>query len=520
MALEHLHAHGLVHRDIKPSNIIFVGGVPKLADIGLVASMDATMSFVGTSGFLPPEGPGTPQGDLYSLGKVLYEISMGRDRQEFPKLPADLLVAASRESTAGPVLPEAQGGLKSAALARDAVTAMLELNAVILKACHSDPRQRYQSAQEMASDLALLQGGQSVKQKRERQRFWTICKKAGLAAVLVVLAAIIASRFTGRGADDYVESTNPEVNSLVDRGNLAIRGETPERVRYALECFKKAVELDPNFVPAHFGLAGAYIHLLDDSRMASLRVTAQDLMKLDPFSAEALHIDAFVKWRDGKYGEALAEAKRATQSHAVCKEGRAWAYVAHAFFLQNTGDADAALAQYRLAEKLYPAEPTIQDHLGHPYFMRSNLVEAQKHYQKSLELQPNHVNGIYWLGRTYEDMEKFDKAIREFEKLDRLYERNEADTKRFYDGLRAAVQEGGAAGYWQKRLDEALKEPSPDLYYIASMYAHRGEMDKAYEYLEKAFERHYCLEHLLFDLCWDRNDEWFKSFARRIGLMQ
>ena len=116
-------------------------------------------------------------------------------------------------------------------------------------------------------------------------------------------------------------------------------------------------------------------------------------------------------------------------------------------------------------------------------------------------------------------MGKFDKAIREFEKLDRLYERNEADTKRFYDGLRAAVQEGGAAGYWQKRLDEALKEPSPDLYYIASMYAHRGEMDKAYEYLEKAFERHYCLENLLFDLCWDRNDEWFKSFARRIGLM-
>ncbi len=34
-ALEHLHQHGLVHRDIKPSNIIFVNGVPKLADIGL-----------------------------------------------------------------------------------------------------------------------------------------------------------------------------------------------------------------------------------------------------------------------------------------------------------------------------------------------------------------------------------------------------------------------------------------------------------------------------------------------------
>ena len=56
-ALEHLHGHGLVHRDIKPSNIIFVNGTPKLADIGLVASMDKTMSFVGPSGILPPEGP-------------------------------------------------------------------------------------------------------------------------------------------------------------------------------------------------------------------------------------------------------------------------------------------------------------------------------------------------------------------------------------------------------------------------------------------------------------------------------
>src|SRR5438132_6341840 len=67
-ALQALHEHGLAHRDVKPSNIIFVNGVPKLADIGLVAT-SGQRSFVGTEGYVPPEGPGTAQADVYSLGK-------------------------------------------------------------------------------------------------------------------------------------------------------------------------------------------------------------------------------------------------------------------------------------------------------------------------------------------------------------------------------------------------------------------------------------------------------------------
>ena len=77
-ALSHLHHNGLVHRDIKPSNVIFVHGVPKLADIGLVSSFDATMSFVGTAGYFPPEGPGKPTGDIYSLGIVLFHALAAR----------------------------------------------------------------------------------------------------------------------------------------------------------------------------------------------------------------------------------------------------------------------------------------------------------------------------------------------------------------------------------------------------------------------------------------------------------
>ena len=130
-SLAHLHRHGLVHRDIKPSNILIINGAPKLADIGLVAGINDPRSFVGTEGFIAPEGPGKPQADLYSLGKVIYEASMGRDRLEYPDLPTSML----------------QNGGEPA---------LIELNEIILKACDKNPASRYQSAAEMRSDLLPL----------------------------------------------------------------------------------------------------------------------------------------------------------------------------------------------------------------------------------------------------------------------------------------------------------------------------------------------------------------------------
>jgi serine/threonine protein kinase len=60
-----LHSRGLIHRDIKPANIIFVNGAAKFADIGLVTEIASTgreVTYVGTEGYMPPEGPGKPGG--------------------------------------------------------------------------------------------------------------------------------------------------------------------------------------------------------------------------------------------------------------------------------------------------------------------------------------------------------------------------------------------------------------------------------------------------------------------------
>lgn len=140
-ALAHLHHKGLAHRDIKPSNIIFVGGRAQLADIGLVAAR-GQRTFVGTEGFVPPEGPGSAQADVYGLGKVLYEMSSGKDRLQFPELPDELPENTNRKR-------------------------WLALNQVICDIC--DPRvskRTIKTASSLADALLRLQRGKRVVRRR------------------------------------------------------------------------------------------------------------------------------------------------------------------------------------------------------------------------------------------------------------------------------------------------------------------------------------------------------------------
>ncbi|MFO1497569.1 MAG: protein kinase [Verrucomicrobiota bacterium] len=190
-ALAHLHRHGLVHRDIKPSNIIFVEGRPKLADIGLVTEASDACSFVGTEGYVPPEGPGTPQADLFGLGMVLYEMSTGQDRRQFPNLPQELKDWPERE-------------------------ALLRLNQVVLKACARDPAQRYPTVEAMHADLLRVQRGKSLRARRCLELALRCARKALPVAVVVILAGMAVLALLRIPQKDSPQPTPaaPDTNSV------------------------------------------------------------------------------------------------------------------------------------------------------------------------------------------------------------------------------------------------------------------------------------------------------------------
>jgi serine/threonine protein kinase len=90
------------------------------------------MTFVGTEGYIPPEGPGSPRADIYALGKVLYEAFTGLRHRDYPNLPADMEVW----------WPD--------------YYLLLRLNQVVHQACEADPQQRFQTVQVFRAALERL----------------------------------------------------------------------------------------------------------------------------------------------------------------------------------------------------------------------------------------------------------------------------------------------------------------------------------------------------------------------------
>lgn len=217
-ALAHAHRKGVIHRDIKPSNIIVTGrerGVDfvKIVDFGIAKIMPSpnsntnkitqTAQVLGSPAYMSPEQclgqPLDARSDIYSLGCVMYETVTGS-----PPFIADNAVQMIVKQISDPVA-------LANVLASDS-RVMKGLGTIIERAVSKQPDRRYQSMNEIKTELMLLRSGRTPHRR--------VNKVALFAGVGSLCVSIILGLFTWHYYRVIQTPVEPVEDSLAKLNNV------------------------------------------------------------------------------------------------------------------------------------------------------------------------------------------------------------------------------------------------------------------------------------------------------------
>lgn len=162
-ALQHTHRNGIIHRDIKPQNILVQSeGHIKVADFGIARMANSYTltkgdSVMGSVHYFSPEqaaGENVAEtSDIYSVGVVLYEMLTGQ-----VPFDGDSPVAIAMQHLHNKPRPISE-------LSPDVPPAIAH---VVMVAMEKEPRYRYQSALEMATELKKALEGKALEPQDQR----------------------------------------------------------------------------------------------------------------------------------------------------------------------------------------------------------------------------------------------------------------------------------------------------------------------------------------------------------------
>lgn len=319
----------------------------------------------------------------------------------------------------------------------------------------------------------------------------------------------------------YTENTG--AYQLYLQGRFFWNKRSEEGLKTAIRYFEQAIEKDPHYALAWAGIADSYSLLGEFGTIPrkelypKAEAAVNKALEIDDQLAEVhTSLASILMIRKWDWANSEKEFKLALQLNPNYATAHHW----YSQWFLNMGRLDESLRMISRAAELDPISQAILKDKGLTLYYNRQYDEAIDMATKTLELDPNYAAAHRLLSLAYQGKGAFDEAMIENQKWGE-FTRNKVET------TIALAQLHAVSGHHEeaRRLIEDVQRNKLTTEQIsrglALVHAALGETDKAFEYLEKSYERH---EESLMSLKVDpkvdalRPDPRFTALLKKIGV--
>jgi serine/threonine protein kinase len=327
-----------------------------------------------------------------------------------------------------------------------------------------------------------------------------------------------------RIAKKYTE--NSEAYQLYLKGRHHQLKDTPEDLKKSRQYYEQAIDADPSYALAYTGLSEYYGFMAYSGEMSpkeawpKLEAAALRAAQLDPYLGAAHRARAAASFI---YKWDWASTEREIKRSIALDPSEAETHFLYSMYLRTMHRLDEAMKEAKRAEELDPLSPGWKSSIGLLHYYTRRYDAAEEQYRQLTRTDPDLPGPHLGLYNIYSRTGKESEAVTELQKGLALQGADElaAALPRLYASSGFQAAKDFAIREQIRILTEASKQDYISPIALATNYAVLGERDKAFEWLEKAYEEHAPgLLDLDLDPDYDnlRADNRFQNLVRRIKL--